>query len=183
MSRPGCHSVAKLLMADRTNIPLTPASIDQESPEFGAIRGWPFADPFVARLLHNDIPQRVRFGNCRIWIYRDPERRPVGFGTLDVCEDYRDYTGGQAHPYIPLLAVNPTLPSLGYGTTIVQHLIDEATLLACRPGGCHDVLYLDVYTSSEKAIGLYRRFGFAQVTPEPIEDPQEGGKPYVVMAK
>jgi GNAT superfamily N-acetyltransferase len=170
-------------MSDRTPIPLTPAPIEFGSPEFEAISGWPFADPFVARLLKSDIPQRVQFGNCRIWIYRDPEGRLVGFGTLDVCEDYGSHTSGEAHPYIPLLAVNPTIKSLGYGSTIVRHLIDEAVLLACRPGGCHGVLYLDVYTTSVKAIEVYNACGFTQVTPEPIQDPQEGGKPYIVMAK
>jgi GNAT superfamily N-acetyltransferase len=170
-------------MSERTPIPLTPVPVRLGSPEFEAISGWPFADPFVARLLQNDIPQRVQFGNCRIWIYRDPEGRLVGFGTLDMCDDYREYTAGQAHPYIPLLAVNPTIKSLGYGTTIVRHLIDEAALLACRPGGCHDVLYLDVYVASQKAIAVYVECGFTQVTAEPVPDPQEGGKPYIVMAK
>jgi GNAT superfamily N-acetyltransferase len=170
-------------MSDRTPIPLIPALIRLGSAEFEAISGWPFADPFVLRLLRNDIPQRVQFGNCRIWIYRDPEGRLVGFGTLDVCDDYRMYTSGRAHPYIPLLAVNPTIKSLGYGTTIVQHLIAEAALLACRPGGCHDVLYLDVYTTSSKAIEVYTACGFVSVTPEPIPDVQDGGKLYIVMAK
>src|SRR5262249_8241133 len=115
--------------------------------------------------------------------YRDPEGRLVGFATLDVCDDYRTYTGGHVHPYIPLLAVNPTIKSLGYGTTIVRHLIDEAALLACRPAGCHDVLFLDVYTTSVKAVEVYIACGFEQVRPEPIQDPQEGGKPYIVMTR
>jgi hypothetical protein len=71
-------------MADRPPIPLTPILIGLDSPEFEAISGWPFADPFVRRLLQEDIPQRVQFGNCAIWTYRDPEGRLVGFGTLDV---------------------------------------------------------------------------------------------------
>ena len=85
-------------MALQSPIPLTPISIRHTGEEFAAIAGWPFADPFVARLLTNDIPQRVQFGNCRIWIYRDPESRLVGFGTLDICDDYREYTNGKAHP-------------------------------------------------------------------------------------
>jgi ribosomal protein S18 acetylase RimI-like enzyme len=170
-------------MSDRAPIPLMPVPIELDSSEFEAISGWPYADPFVSRLLRNDIPQRVQFGNCRIWIYRDPDGRFVGFGTLDVCDDYGEYTAGRIHPYIPLLAVNPTIKSMGYGTTIVRHLTDEAALLASRPGGCHDVLYLDVYTTSEKAIGVYAAAGFEQITPEPIPDAQEGGKLYIVMAK
>lgn len=170
-------------MPDHTPIPLTPVPIDLDSPEFEAISGWPFADSFVTRLLQYDVPQRVRFGNCRLWIYRDPDGRFVGFGTLDVCDDYREYTDDQAHPYIPLIAVNPTIKSLGYGTTIVRHLIDEAALLACRPGTCHDVLFLDVYTTSAKAIEVYTSCGFVPVTPEPVPDVLEGGKPYLVMAR
>ena len=170
-------------MSDRTPVPLTPTRIELGTPEVEAIAGWPYADPFVPRLLRNDIPQRVLFGECRVWVYRDPEGRFVGFGTLDVCDDYGHYTFGRNHPYIPLLAVNPTIKSLGYGTTILGHLTNEAALLVCRPGGCHDVLFLDVYTTSVKAVGLYTSTGFVQITPEPIPDVQESGKLYIVMAK
>jgi len=133
-------------------------------------------------LLQEDIPQRVQFGNCKIWTYRDENRSLVGFGTLDVCGDFRDFLGGIPHPYIPLLAINPTIKSRGYGTSIVRHLIDEAALLALR-GLCHDILFLDVYTASEKAVRVYAECGFAAISPEPILDPQEGGKTYIVMAK
>lgn len=161
---------------------LTPVLIGLGSDEFRAISGWPFVDPFVVRLLENDIPQRVQFGNCRIWVYRDPQGRLVGFGTLDVCGDCRQFTAGENHSYIPLLAVNPTIKSQGYGTSIVRHLVDEAALLALQ-GLCHHVLFLDVYTSSVKAIGVYTTCGFHSITPQPIPDPQEGGKTYIVMAK
>jgi GNAT superfamily N-acetyltransferase len=170
-------------MSDRTPISLTPILITLDSLEYTEISGWPFPDSFVTRMLRSDIPQRVQFGNCRVWVYRDPECRSVGFGTLDICDDYGKYTAGQRHPYIPLLAVNPTIKSLGYGTGIVQHLIDEAALLACNPGWCHDVLYLDVSPTNEKAIRVYTEKGFTPVTKEPIQDSTEGGKPYIVMAK
>ena len=169
-------------MAHGTPIPLTPVLIGLESREFEAVSGWPFADPFVSRLLRNDIPQRIQFGKCRIWIYRDPRERLVGFGTLDVCGECGEYTGEQEHPYIPLLAVNPTIVSQGYGTSIVRHLIDEAALLALQ-GLCHDVLFLDVYTSSVKAISVYTACGFADITPQPIPDAKEGWKTYIVVAK
>jgi GNAT superfamily N-acetyltransferase len=152
------------------------------SDEFRAISGWPFVDPFVARLLENDIPQRVQFGNCRIWVYRDPQGRLVGFGTLDVCGECAQYTAGQDHPYIPLLAVNPTIKSQGYGTSIVRHLVDETALLSLQ-GLCHHVLFLDVYATSVKAISVYSACGFQAITPQPIPDPQEGGKMYLVMAR
>lgn len=169
-------------MSDLAPIPLTPTQVRPGTPEFEEIAAWPFADPFVARLLRTDIPQRARFGNCRVWVYCDPQGQPVGFGTLDVCDDYRGCTGGLPHPYIPLLALNPTIKSLGYGTTIVGHLIDEAALSAAR-GGCYDMLFLDVYVASEKAVKLYLKCEFVQITPDPIPDAQEGGKPYLVMAR
>src|SRR5437660_10130046 len=103
-------------MAQGDAIPLTPVLLALDSREFEAISGWPFADPFVARLLRDDIPQRVQFGNCRIWTYRDPDGRLVGFGTLDVCRECGEYAGGQAHPYSPLLAINPTIKSQPNGT-------------------------------------------------------------------
>lgn len=163
-------------------VPLTPTLIDLDSPEFYAILGWPFADPFVARLLQSDIPQRVQFGDCRIWAYRDPDGRFVGFGTLDVCDECREFTRGQSHPYIPLLARNPTIAGRGYGTGIVRHLIDEAALLVLQRQ-CHNVLFLDVYTTSETAIRVYTACGFATISSEPILDPQEDGKSYIIMAK
>jgi GNAT superfamily N-acetyltransferase len=170
-------------MPDRPPIPLTPTAISPDSEEFLAISGWPFADPFVSRLLRDDIPLRVRLGNGQVWIYRDPDGRLVGFGTLDVCDDYRAYTDGQFHPYIPLLAVNPTIPSRGYGTSIVRHLIGEAALLARQTAGCAGVLFLDVYTTSLKAIKVYTECGFVSITEQPLPDPQEDDKPYIVMAK
>lgn len=170
-------------MAELTPIPLTPFTIGLDNPLFDAICGWPYSDPFVGRLLREDVPQRVLFGNCRVWVYREPAGDLVGFGTLDVCDDYADYTLGRGHPYIPLLAVNPTVKSRGYGTSIVRHLVDEAALLAYQPGGCHNVLFLDVYITSERAIRLYSECGFQVVEPEPRRDDLEGGRQYLVMAR
>jgi hypothetical protein len=45
------------------------------------------------------------------------------------------------------------------------------------------VLFLDVYTTSEKAIRVYTDCGFGTISPEPISDIQEGGKTFIVMAK
>ncbi len=163
-------------------IPLAPARIEPDSPEFQAICGWPFADAYVSRLLQSDIRQRVTFGNCSVWAYREPGGSLVGFGTLDIAEDCNAYTKGRAHPYIPLLAINPTIKSLGYGAGIVEHLIDEATLLATA-GLCHDVLFLDVYTSNKRAIDLYNRLGFATISPAPIVDPAQAGQEYIIMAR
>lgn len=163
-------------------VPLTPVPVKLDSDGFRAISGWPFSDPFVERLLQNDIPERVKYGNCSIWIYRNPDRSLVGFDTLDVCGECGEFTGEKLHPYIPLLAINPTIKSHGYGTSIVRHLIDVATLFALR-GICHDVLFLDVYTNNEKAIRVYTDCGFVTVSPTAIPDPDEGGQTYVVMAK
>ena len=170
-------------MSDRPSILLTPAYIDPVSPVFAELLGWPFADPFVPRLLKGDVPQRVQFGDCQVWTYRDPDGQLVGFGTLDMCTDWGEFTGGRPHPYIPLLAVNPAAEGRGHGKSIVRHLIDQAALLAARPGGCHDALFLDVYTSSEAAIHLYTKSGFQRLTDVPRVDPSEGGKEYIVMAR
>ena len=111
-----------------TPIPLSPSLIEVGGAEFQAISGWPFADPFVARLLREDIPRRSVFSFCQIWAYRDPYNQLVGFGTLDFCRDYEAFTSGHIHAYIPLLAINPTIPSRGFGTSIVRHLIAEAAV-------------------------------------------------------
>ena len=170
-------------MSDRAPIPLTPVLVSLDSPAFAGIAAWPFDDPFVSRLLRGDIPRRVQFFDCRVWVYADPDGQYVGFGTLDICDDWGEFTGGQVHPYIPLLAVNPTIKSRGYGTTIVRHLIAEAAIRAAGPNGCHDELFLDVYTTSEKAIKVYTDCGFRRATDVPRTDPAEGGKEYIVMAR
>ena len=163
-------------------IPLTAAQIIADSPEFQAICGWPFADAYITRLLLRDIPQRMAFGNCSVWTYRDPGGSLVGFGTLDVATDCGEYTGNRPHPYIPLLAIDPTIKSRGYGTSILDHLIGEAALLASA-GLCFDVLFLDVYTANTKAITLYCKLGFQQISPVPIPDPSQDGEPFIVMGK
>jgi ribosomal protein S18 acetylase RimI-like enzyme len=168
-------------MSGLVPIPLSPLPVEIASAEFRAIADWPFPDQYISRVLRDDIPQRALFGEGRVWVYRDPDGGLVGFGTIDACEDYAAHTQGRRHPYIPLLAVNPTIPSKGFGTSIVRHLIGEAALLAGR--GCHDVLFLDVYTSNTRAIGLYTKLDFEVVSPEPIPDPQEGGAPYIVMSR
>ena len=176
---------AKPRMANPTPIPLTPIPIDLDSPEFMIISNWPFEDSFVGRLLREDVPQRVHFGRCKIWVYNDPTTQLVGFGTFDVCSDYEKYAGLRPHPYIPLLAVNPTIKSLGYGTSILRHLIGEAFLFVLQHSSASysDVLFLDVYTTSAKAIKLYRANGFLEIADSPAQDPLEENRSYLVMAK
>ena len=119
---------------------------------------------------------------CRIWAYRDPSGRIAGFGTLDVCEDYADFTVGRPHPYIPLLAVNSSMRGLGYGRWIVRHLIAEAAILANGPGTCHDVLFLDVYADNLIAISLCEKCGFLKANwPEPRPHLEEADRPYIIM--
>jgi GNAT superfamily N-acetyltransferase len=166
--------------APREVIPLTAVTIQTNSPEFSTIAKWPFEDSFVQRLLRDDIPIRALFGNCRVFLYHDPKGQPVGFGTLDVCGDYSQIVGDTLHPYIPLLGVNPTIKSLGYGTSIVRHLIGEAAILPCVRCGA-DILLLDVYTTSLRARALYDRELFRPITDE-IYDPVEN-KNYIVMAR
>ena len=94
------------------------------------ILGWPYEDPFVTRLLQSDIPQLVKSSSCRIWVYSDPNGQFVGFGSLVICDFFSEDTGGKLHPYIPLLAVNPTIKSMGYGTTIVRYLMAKRVSVA-----------------------------------------------------
>ena len=106
-----------------------------------------------------------------------------GSGRSAFATTVRSSRAGKPHPYIPLLAAHPTIQSRGYGTSIVRHLIAEAVLLTRQPHCCHDVLFLDVYTTNEKANGLYEKFRFETMSPEPILDPDEDGALYIIMAK
>ncbi len=168
-------------MPDST--PLTPCLIAFDSLEFKEILKWTFADSYVGRLLRDDIPNRMQFGNGQTWIYRDLDGRIVGFGTIDVCEEYSEYTAGKPHPYIPLLAVNKEMEGRGHGKSIVLHLVNEAARLARTMQICCDILFLDVYADNSIAINLYSIFGFVNIKEEPIPDPNEGNRPFLVMAR
>jgi ribosomal protein S18 acetylase RimI-like enzyme len=170
-------------MSDFTRVPPTPVVIELGSHEFREICGWQFANSYVGRLLRDDIPRRMRRRAGRIWVYRDQRDHLVGFGTIDVNDHYSDYTDGRLHPYIPLLAVNPMMGRQGYGTSIVEHLIGEAAMMAREQDHCYDVLFLDVYTSNTGAITLYEKCGFEKVSDQPSLDPDENNEPYFIMAK
>jgi ribosomal protein S18 acetylase RimI-like enzyme len=168
-------------MANLPPILSPPELIELDFNEFKEICNW-FPDSYISRMLLKDIPQRVRFGNCRIWIYRDQNRELIGFGTIDVSEAYLDFTGGRPHLYIPLLAVKPGMDGRGYGKAIVQHLIEQAAIRSSAPGESLEFLFLDVYEDNGKAIELYKKCGFKNMRNEPTPDPDEGGKRYFIMA-
>jgi ribosomal protein S18 acetylase RimI-like enzyme len=169
-------------------IRLAPVRTFPGEPDYQALLTWPFAaQPFyerqVIRLLQNDIPHRVMFGFGLVWVYRDPAGNTVGFGTLDVCRDYGQFTGGKYHSYIPVLAVHPAFRGLGHGRRIVEHLVAEAALLAQSPADISDRLFLDVYAVNQGAIALYERCGFVILNPDaPVPDPHENNEPYIIMA-
>src|SRR5436853_579555 len=94
-----------------------------DSPAFAEILRWKFEEPFVQRLLIDDIPQRILFGGCRMICYSNPEREIVGFGTIQRSGEFAALTEGRDHPYIPLLGVDPAKRGKGYGRQIVEHLI------------------------------------------------------------
>lgn len=171
------------MMSNRSPACLDPSLIDLASPEFDAICGWEYKDGYIGRLLRDDIPRRMRFGCGMTWVYRDRGGQLVGFGTIDLCDDCRAYSGGQFHQYIPLLAVNPQSQGRGYGSAIVAHLIEHAAVRASHPGSVFDTLFLDVYTDNEPAIKLYEKFEFRRLHDHPIPDNNEGGRPYFVMAR
>ena len=165
--------------------------MEPKAEEFQAILNWPFPDhPFyktqIKRLLQNDIPQRVAFNNCQVWGYRDPEAKTIGFGTLDLCSEYKRFTNDKPHCYIPLLAVHPDFEGRGHGRSIVQHLIFVAELarILRGPENCSEYLFLDVYTANQPAISLYEKFQFGILADNPpIQDPDENNETYVIMAR
>ncbi|WP_082840151.1 GNAT family N-acetyltransferase [Gemmata sp. SH-PL17] len=120
--------------------------------------------------------------------YSDPPlgKEFVGFGILQIEEHYSNYTGGLPHCYIPLLSVKPGIKSMGYGKSIVDHLIAEAALnVRDFEGYVSSYLFLDVYVANEPAIRLYRdKCQFVVLNPNnPISDPDEHNEPYFVMAR
>ena len=146
-------------MTPQTPIPLTSIRTAPATPEFQAIFSWKFSDETfyekqILRLLKHDIPQRMLYGFCSTWVYRDPDGNAVGFGTLDVCKEYERFTDGKVHRYIPLLAVNPAFQKRGHGRSIVQHLIAESILIAQDPANISGFLFLDVYEANRAAIAL-----------------------------
>lgn len=170
-------------------IPLTPIQTEISEPEFQAILAWqfpqaPFYEAQVLRLLREDIPHRMDHGNCSIWVYRDPLGNVVGFGTLDICKEYEQFTGGKYHSYIPVLAVNPAFQRRGHGRSIVDHLTAEAVLITQSMQTISDVLFLDVYVANRAAVALYEKCDFVSLNPDsPTLDPGENHQPYVVMAR
>jgi ribosomal protein S18 acetylase RimI-like enzyme len=164
-------------------IPLVPISVDLNSPLFDAIASWHFEDEFVHRILTEDIPQRVKFESARIWAYRDPDENIVGFGTLSVCDDWREFSDGKRHTYIPLLAVHPNRRGLGHGKSIVDHLIEEAAcLVSAYRGALHAAVFLDVYEYSIGARKLYEDRGFQALGNRAFLD-EVTNERYFVMAK
>ncbi|MFO0927293.1 MAG: N-acetyltransferase [Gemmataceae bacterium] len=170
-------------------IALTPARTSPTDPAFQALLSWPFAsDPFyerqVLRLLQQDIPHRWLYGSLFVWLYNDPAGQTVGFGALDVCREYQQFTSGKDHGYIPVLAVNPKFQGRGHGRTIVEHLTTEAALCVQGAAGLSEFLFLDVYVANQRAIDLYVRCGFTVLNPDlPIADPDENQEPYFIMAR
>jgi ribosomal protein S18 acetylase RimI-like enzyme len=163
------------------SIPLTTIDVKLNDPVFNAITTWPFKDEFVLRLLLNDIPQRIKYGSCKFWAYRDPQSTIVGFGTLDICNDCSAFADSKRHTYIPLLAVHPDTQGRGHGKSIVNHLIQEAACQVARSPELHHAVFLDVYQESAPAIGLYTACKF-----EPLDGPlvdDVNGKRFFVMAK
>jgi hypothetical protein len=74
-------------MSKRVPIALDAVLVEHGTPEFDEVCEWPFEQNFVARLLRDDIPQRLAFRRDRMWVYRDPSKQTVGFGTIDVCDE------------------------------------------------------------------------------------------------
>jgi ribosomal protein S18 acetylase RimI-like enzyme len=119
----------------------------------------------------------------QIWGYRDPNGGLVGFGTVELSNEYVSETGAN-HPYIPLLGVNPSFERRGHGTEIVRHLIGQAVILVRRVR-CHEVLFLDVYLNNPGAIRIYEKpeCGFKRLPGDPKTDSKENNEAYIIMTK
>jgi ribosomal protein S18 acetylase RimI-like enzyme len=167
-----------------SQIPLEPVAIGLDDPVLAAISAWPFEQEFFHRVLTEDIPQRVQFESAKVWAYRDPSNTIVGFGSLSVCSDYRDFSNGKKHAYIPLLGVHPDMQGVGHGKAIVGHLVEQAANLIGNnaPDEICDFLFLDVYEDSGPAIGLYKKHGFAALGNCTFIDPKNN-KNFHIMAK
>lgn len=167
---------------------LTPVRTIPESSEFQALLTWPFPEhPFylgqVKRVLQNDIPQRFAYGWCLIWLYRDSAGNIVGFGSLDLSEEYARFTGDKPHPYLPVLTVHPHFQNRGHGRRIVEHLVAHAAVAVRNMPYVSTLLFLDVYQANP-ALSLYAKCGFEILNPDsPIPDPNENNEPYFVMAR
>lgn len=177
-------------MSQASPASLTAVRVGLGTPEYQRVLAWPFGEQVfyetqVTRLLQTDIPHRMLFSFCLMWLYRDADGNEVGFSTIDVSNEYSRYVDGRQHVYIPLLAVHPAFNGRGYGRAIVSHLIDEAALMVnTTPCDFADQVFLDVYTANERAIGLYTKLGFVVLNSNnPILDSQESNQPYVIMAR
>jgi ribosomal protein S18 acetylase RimI-like enzyme len=176
-------------MSTQSPIPLTPVRTAIGDAEFQAILDWqfpptPFYEAQVQRLLTQDVPHRMAFSGCSLWTYRDPHGNIVGFGTLDLCHEYQQFTAGKPHYHLPVLAVNPAFQRRGHGRSIIEHLIAEAAAIAQASTDLADLMFLDVYTANQAAISLYVKCGFVVLNPNnPIADPAENNETYVAMAR
>jgi ribosomal protein S18 acetylase RimI-like enzyme len=171
-------------MSETAPVSLDAIPIKLNSPEYQQdICGWPYPDSYVGEMLQSEIPDRVSTGKGRVWAYRDSNREIVGFGTMDICSDYSYLTDDvRPHTYIPLLAVNPQKQGNGFGTFIIRHLVDEATVTVSESGGdCHGFLFLDVYDWNTRAISLYEKHGFLKINTTPELD-EKRNQSYFVMA-
>ncbi len=182
-------------------VPLTPFLTAPGSPEYNDFLTWPFSanlfyEGQVRTLLERDIPQRVLFGTCSVWGYRDPGGNAVAFGSLALCDEYERFTGGLLHAYIPVLGVNSASRGRGHGHAVVQHLVQEAAaryasiqqLAHGAPADAQlpvisDLLFLDVYLANP-AKSLYEKHDFVTLNPDtPVPDPEQNNEPYVIMAR
>jgi ribosomal protein S18 acetylase RimI-like enzyme len=172
-------------MADSTPVSLDAIPIGLDDPDWAqdiCNWNWEPEDTYVRDMIQVDIPERVRYRNCRIWSFRDPNNEVVGFGTMDVWTDWSELSGdSRQHTYIPLLGVNKERRKPGYGTFIVNYLIEEATVTVSELGEqCQDYLFLDVYADRTKAISIYEHSGFEKAVPNSLCD-QGDNRPYFVM--
>lgn len=82
------------------------------------------------------------------WVLSE-HNQVVGYGLLSIAP-------GEGH--ILNLCVKPNYHRLGLGTRMMKHLIKQAKFLQA------DSVYLEVRISNQKAIDLYHKLGFTQIS-------------------
>lgn len=137
----------------------------------------PWAQAATEWINSSDVLDSIEKYGTKVWVYRNSEKDDavVGFGSLAA-------TGSQKWPppdgkrsrllYIPQLGLDqkfrgyPPLPEWRYANQIMEHLIDQAKVLAKqiqreKPPSKHvELLTLKVHRGNAAARKVYERYGF-----------------------
>ncbi len=117
-------------------------------PQIMAIERRSFPDPWSEKLFAEELDGDSR----RLNVVMKVEGRVVGYGLGWVVLD---------EFHLGNLAVDEEHRGRGYGRKILAYLLDRAYRRGCR------ICSLEVRVSNQRAISLYRSFGFREVALRP----------------